>query len=96
MVVEKLRQPRSYHVQASSRTYRRNRKHLLKVEEPIQKSELEEDNDENLAEEQRSSSASSPPRSEEQTTRLEEERIVNEPLRSELQVATGPTKYTRS
>ena len=91
-----LRQPRSYLVQASSRTYRRNRKHLLQVEEPIQKSEIEEDNDENLAEEQRSSPASSHPRLEEQTTRLEEERIVNEPLRSELQVATGPNKYTRS
>ncbi len=96
VVVEKLRQPRSYLGQASSRTYRRNRKHLLKVEEPIQKSEIEEDNDEKLAEEQRSSPASSPPRLEKQTTRLEEERIVNEPLRSELQVATGPNKYTRS
>ena len=96
VVVEKLRQPRSYLVKASSRTYRRNRKHLLKVEEPIQRSEIEEDNDENLADEQRSSPASSPPRLEEQTTRLEEERIVNEPLRSELQVATGPNKYTRS
>ncbi len=96
VVVEKLRQPSSYLVKASSRTYRRNRKHLLKVEEPIQRSEIEEDNDENLADEQHSSPASSPPRLEEQTTRLEEERIVNKPLRSELQVTTGPNKYTRS
>ena len=36
VVLEKLRQPRSYLVKASSRNYRRNRKHSLKVKEPIQ------------------------------------------------------------
>ncbi len=59
------------------------------MEEPIQRSEIEEDKEEGLAEKQRSSPASSPLRLEERTT-------INEPLQSELQVVTGPNKYNRS
>ena len=74
------------------------------MEEPIQRSEIKEDNEESLAEEQRSFPASTPLRLEERTTRLEEERTVNEPLHPESHVVTGtpnkytcaPNKYTRS
>ena len=65
------------------------------MEEPVQRSEIKEDNEEGLAEEQRSSPASRPLRIEIRTTRLKEERTVIEPLQSESQVVTGPNKYTR-
>ncbi|CAB4009363.1 Transposon Ty3-G Gag-Pol poly, partial [Paramuricea clavata] len=41
VVVEKSQHPRSYLVKSSSKTYRRNRKHLLKVDEPIEKHNVE-------------------------------------------------------
>jgi hypothetical protein len=41
VVVEKSQHPRSYLVKSSSKTYRRNRKHLLKVDEPIERHDVE-------------------------------------------------------
>ena len=41
VVVEKSQHPRSYLVKSSSKTYRRNRKHLLKVDEPMERHEVE-------------------------------------------------------
>jgi hypothetical protein len=41
VAVEKSQHPRSYLVKSSSKTYRRNRKHLLKVDEPMERHEVE-------------------------------------------------------
>jgi ribose 1,5-bisphosphokinase PhnN len=41
VVVKKPQHPRSYLVKSSSKTYRRNRKHLLKVHEPIERHDVE-------------------------------------------------------
>ena len=40
VIIEKSKYPRSYLVKSSSGTYRRNRRHLLKVEEPIEEFEF--------------------------------------------------------